>query len=452
MKLGSLNLNSLLWADDLAILSTSAAGLQHSIDKTFSFYQNLGLEINTKMTKVMIFNGGAKKCKDFLFSAGGSDIEIVDSYQYLGIKFKPSGTMKLATDELYTKTSRAWFAISNVLYQHKKLAVQKALQLFDSLIRPIFLYAVEFWLPFIIPKKGFNSQDSLLKFWETFQPELLNQKLCRLLLSVHKRCSRLAVLGELGRYPVLIPALKHCLKYQHHITTLDNSSLVSIVLTEMNNNPDIDCWLSRVESIKRLLKFRRLPGTPERAGIIIDKLIKSKFDIFFLNQINQIKNGDDGQDHNKLRFYNKLKGSFKLEPYIDKIKNRNQRQWLSRYRTSSHSLRIETGRYTRPVTPIFERKCCYCEDGFIDDEKHFILICDIFKLKRQCFISRVRALFPQFDRMTIDEKLRFILCPPSVDLAKCISKFLGIMTNIRKEMDMGLSPTDLNLYIKHVAI
>ena len=260
------------------------------------------------------------------------------------------------------------------------------------------------------------------------------------------------MLGELGRYPVLIPALKHCLKYQYHITTLDNSSLVSIVLTEMKNNPEIDCWLSRVESFKRLLKFRRLSGTPERAGIIIDKHIKSKFDIFFLNQINQIKNGDDGQDHNKLRFYNKLKGSFKLEPYIDKIKNRNQRQWLSRYRTSSHSLRIETGRYTRPVTPIFERKCCYCEDGFIDDEKHFILICDIFKLKRQCFISRVRALFPQFDRMTIDEKLRFILCPPTVDLAKCISKFLGIMTNIRKEMDMGLSPTDLNLYIKHVAI
>ena len=72
-----------------------------------------------------------------------------------------------------------------------------------------------------------KSQANILKFWENFQPELLNQKVCRLLLSVHKRCSRLAVLGELGRYPVLIPALKHCLKYQYHIDTLDNGSLVS---------------------------------------------------------------------------------------------------------------------------------------------------------------------------------------------------------------------------------
>ena len=105
---------------------------------------------------------GDKKCKEFSFSAGGSKIDIVDSYQYLGIKFKPSGSMKLATDELFTKASRAWFAISNVLYQHKKLDVKKAFQLFDSLIRPIFLYAVEFWLPFIIPKKGFESENSIL--------------------------------------------------------------------------------------------------------------------------------------------------------------------------------------------------------------------------------------------------------------------------------------------------
>ena len=114
------------------------------------------------------------------------------------------------------------------------------------------------------------------------------------------------------------------------------------------------------------------------------------------------------QDHNKLRLYNKLKGSFKIEPYIDKIKNRNQRQWLSRYRISAHTLHIETGRYTRPVTPLHDRKCYYCDEKCIDDEKHFILHCNTFEIKRQCFVSRVRVLFPQFDQMTLDEKLRFI--------------------------------------------
>ena len=205
----------------------------------------------------------------------------------------------------------------------------------------------------------------------------------------------------------------------------------------MKSNPQLDCWLSRVEKIKSLLTIKGACGTPERVGQIIDRCIKSKFDRFYLDEINLVKLGTDGQDHNKLRLYNKFKGSFKIEPYLVMLKNRNQRQWLSRYRTSAHSLRIETGRYTRPVTPICERKCCYCETDSVDDEKHFVLMCETFKVKRQCFMSRVRALYPNIDSMTVDDKLRFLLCPPSSNLAKCVSKFLGIMSNIRKEIDMG---------------
>ena len=207
VKLGNEDVSSLLWADDLVILSATGQGLQNAINKTFTFYKNLGLELNTKKTKVMIFNCRGLKLTNYIFWVDGSPLVMADSYQYLGIKFRPSGSMQLATDELFTKANRAWFAISNVLYQHKKLGVRKALQLFDSLIKPIFSYAVEFWLPFIIPKKGFDSQNNILKVWESFQPELLNQEICRLLLSVHKKCSRLAVLGELGRYPVLLSAL-----------------------------------------------------------------------------------------------------------------------------------------------------------------------------------------------------------------------------------------------------
>ena len=93
----------------------------------------------------------------------------------------------------------------------------------------------------------------------------------------------------------------------------------------MKNNPHIDCWLSRVEKIKSLFNLRRLSGTPDRVGGIIDRNIKSKFDTFFLDQINQIKIGNDEQDHNKMRFYQQFEGSFKIEPYILQIINRNQR-------------------------------------------------------------------------------------------------------------------------------
>ena len=75
----------------------------------------------------------------------------------------------------------------------------------------------------------------------------------------------------------------------------------------MRSNPHLDSWYSRVEKIKSQLNIKKLYGKPEFVGNSIDRLIKSKFDRFFLDQINEKKNGTDGVDHKKLRLYNTLK-------------------------------------------------------------------------------------------------------------------------------------------------
>ena len=151
------------------IFSRSSLGLQNAIDKTKAFYDSLGLEINQKKTKVMVFNGRGLKLANLPehnFYIGNTTIEVVDTYQYLGVDFKPSGSMQFAVSELYDKANRAWFAISNVLYKYKRLPVSRAFQLFDNIIRPIALFSCEFCLPTIFAKKCFNSKDMLLKFWE----------------------------------------------------------------------------------------------------------------------------------------------------------------------------------------------------------------------------------------------------------------------------------------------
>ena len=117
VSIESESLSSLLWADDLLIMSRSAQGLQNAIKKTHDFYSSIGLHINESKTKVMIFNGQGRKLAtaNHIFYIGTSVIEVVDTYQYLGIKLKPSGAMQHAVGELYDKANRAWFAISNVL-------------------------------------------------------------------------------------------------------------------------------------------------------------------------------------------------------------------------------------------------------------------------------------------------------------------------------------------------
>ena len=112
----------------------------------------------------------------------------------------------MRVEELNDKTSRAWFGINNMSYKNKRMEMDRAFGIFDSLVTPVATYACEFWLPYLIKKTGFMSRNNLLSSWESLKCETLNQKCSQMVLSVHNKASRLAVLGELGRYPLFLPA------------------------------------------------------------------------------------------------------------------------------------------------------------------------------------------------------------------------------------------------------
>ena len=169
-------------------------------------------------------------------------------------------------------------------------------KLFDSLIAPVFNYASEMWLPYVMQSKCFKSTDNLIGFWENFIGEKINQKCCRLLLSVHRKCSRLATLGDLGRYPVFLTSLSQCLKYKHFLQTeAPPDSLVSHTMKEMSTMTDQsqDCWLYRVRNIESLLGLPNIQFKRTLPKQYISKYIRGKFYCFWLDQINRDKNGND---------------------------------------------------------------------------------------------------------------------------------------------------------------
>jgi hypothetical protein len=50
--------------------------------------------------------------------------------------------------------------------------------------------------------------------------------------------------------------------------------------------------------------------------------------------------------------------------------------------TSNHKLHIETGRYTRPITPVENRICSNCNSKSVEDEIHFLMYCPKFENHR----------------------------------------------------------------------
>ena len=58
----------------------------HCIIYLFLFYISLGLQLHSQKTKVLIFNKAGKLIKGHTFLLDGVQLEVTDSYQYLGIK------------------------------------------------------------------------------------------------------------------------------------------------------------------------------------------------------------------------------------------------------------------------------------------------------------------------------------------------------------------------------
>ena len=467
VQLHKMDLNCLLWADDLLLISKTPSGLQNSINKMQQFYNSMGLEVNIKKTKVMIFNKSGRKLKNIHpFTLGGKLLEITDEYQYLGLKLRPSGSFSLAVQELADKASRAWFGISNIVFKNKRMEVDRIFSLFDSLVTPVAIYGSPMWLPFNIPKKCFENRAKLLDFWEEFKCEKIHQKCARMTLSVNKTTSRLAVLGELGKYPLLIQSMAQCLNYKLSLLSRKSSNkLIGNTLFEMESLKNIkgDSWLSRVSQIENILQLPNNIFFSKSSGKRLSTLLKSKFDSHYLEKIREIKMSKiDSHDQNKLRTYRTFKSSFTREPYVDLVRNRNQKCFLSRLRVGSHTLRIELGRHSRPITPVEQRTCQFCCPGppthtrppshsapgpppplpALDSEHHFLVQCPVFAADRSCLFKRLELVNPNFATMTLDDKFITLLCPVTAIATKLVHRFIKTMFEKREKYD-ELKSTDL---------
>ena len=70
----------------------------------------------------------------------------------------------------------------------------------------------------------------------------------------------------------------------------------------------------------------------------------------------------------------------------DSVVPTSKLQKLTRIRTGSHSLAIETGRHTRPINPRGER---VCECNEVEDEAHFVLQCQRYIHLREQYIGHL---------------------------------------------------------------
>ena len=91
--------------------------------------------------------------------------------------------------------------------------------------------------------------------------------------------------------------------------------------------------------------------------------------------------------------------------------SRDHRRILFKLRSCSlpTCIAIETGRYTRPKTPLNERLCKFCNTNSIEVETHFLLECELYSDLRQSLFEKALELNDSFINLNSNEKLNFLM-------------------------------------------
>jgi hypothetical protein len=404
VRLGSLDVDCLMYADDVVLLSQSKEGLQSLLNGLSTYCKKWKLEVNLAKTKVLIFNKNCRLLCD-KFTLDDNSIECVNSYKYLGLDFASSGSFNLAVSNLKTRARKACFKLKTMI-DPRNISPKTAMSLFNCLIKPIALYGSEVWGTSIC---GMNLQKTIVKFNEV-QVERLHLSYAKYTLGVHKNATNAAVYGEIGTYPLAVSIIKSIFSYKNHILGIAKTSLLAEAWLECSNNTNTCTWKSTVSKLDGILGCENVPS-------IQDKITKTK--MIYEKNWSEILQNKEG----KLRTYATFKSNFLYENYLTVIKNADHRRALTKLRTSSHSLSIETGRYTSPKTPANQRFCKVCDSvDLVEDEYHFLLECSLYKEERKEMVQHVLKACNNFNNLHDRNKLIYLMTAEG-DLICAIAQF-----------------------------
>lgn len=213
------------------------------------------------------------------------------------------------------------------------------------------------------------------------------------------------------------------IKYWTKILSQNDSALLKQVYIMLKNDADANRnynrknWAFQIKSILQEHGFEFVWNNQSDIEIPFVAIRQRIFDMYFQKWYSDINNS------NRLQSYCIYKHTFELESYLTYISESKFKTALSRFRTSSHNLYIETGRYDN--TPRHERICKSCNMKQIEDEYHFLLVCPNYRE------LRVKYFKPYFCHWPTINKFDALLSATSRKTICNLSKFIYFANKLR---------------------
>ena len=130
-----------MYADDTVLFADTKPKLQSLLTCYEQYCRQWKLHVNTEKTKIVLFG---KKYRKPRFFINHTQIEVVNSFKYLGVVFNKSGNLKHTINENIDKARRAFYLLMRTC-KEKLVPLDCQVELFTRCIEPILLYGCELW-------------------------------------------------------------------------------------------------------------------------------------------------------------------------------------------------------------------------------------------------------------------------------------------------------------------
>jgi len=365
-------LSALLYADDIVLMCENRYDLQDMLDVVSKYAKKWRFELNPKKSEVVVF-GTKYPPRNVEWKLGESKIKQVTKYKYLGIELTRTLKWHPYIKRVLAKAKRNMTQALAMGISGGCMTVRMANIVWMSLVRSIVEYGCEIW----------GDRDYL-------DLEKLQINMGKRILRCSSRTSEEVVRGELGWERQKARRDEMRLRYLGKILRMGEERIVRIVYNESRERLDreeasakrehditvTNTWcvytrdLLKELHLEQVWKDQVVPPEAEWDKLIRDR-IHDREEILWRTQC-LLKP--------KLRTYNLLKKELRMEPYLE-VHHRAGIPELAKLRGGTNRLRIEQGRYKKEH--VSERICMHCESKEVEDEKHFMLICQAYKEERE---------------------------------------------------------------------
>ena len=400
---------ALLFADDVALLARSPGGLQNQITSLAECSQTLGLEVSLDKTKIMVFRKGGRLSANEKWHIHGTEIEIVNSFKYLGFTLTTKLSYSCALSEIARKGKGKVAQLLRTMYRLGNLNPILFYKLFDAQVTPTILYSSELW--------GNDIYDVIEKV-HTFAGKRL--------LSVDMRTPNNMIYGETGRNPMYIQSTIRAVKYWFKIHRMQDTRFPKQAYEMQLLYEDERSWAMKMKETLFKYGFGHVweYGGVGNEEMFLKQLSQRLKDCFMQTWNNKIQSSE------RFALYRQFKSVFEMEAYLVDITIKKFRDCMIRLRLGIIDINCNN-RYKN--THI--KRCPFCPEA-IEDEHHFLFDCKAYKEPREKYLRNL------FNERQESKSVSRLLAISNVDVTRKIATYIYYALQV-KERELTLTPPPL---------